>query len=65
MGDRFYTQQKNYKPKRVLKKDIIAEFEEFAGQEILGLDRMTILHIELLLKFVKALKRETEKNNEH
>lgn len=42
MGDRFYDQQKNYKPKRRLKKDIIANFESLLGQEVKGLDRLTI-----------------------
>ena len=43
MGDRFYMQQKNYKPKRRLKKDVIAKLiRVLNGNEVKGLDRLTI-----------------------
>ena len=43
MGDRFYQQQKEYKPKRRLKKDIIAHLTRVLnGNEVKGLDRCTI-----------------------
>lgn len=42
VGDRFYEQQKKYKPKRRLKKDIIFEFERMIGARVDGLDRLTI-----------------------
>jgi hypothetical protein len=48
MGDRFYEQQKNYKPKRRLKKDVIAEVHKLLGAEVPGLDRMTIASIDAL-----------------
>lgn len=48
MGDRFYEQQKNHKPKRVLKKDVIAELETLLGDKTEGLDRMTIPNIQKL-----------------
>jgi len=63
MGDRFYMQQKNYKPKRRLKKDVIAEFEQVAGQKIEGLDRMTIPSLEALLSFTKYMKAEIGRLN--
>ena len=34
MGDRFYEQQGKFKPKRVLKKDIIIEINEILGAEV-------------------------------
>ena len=42
MGDRFYQQQKEYKPKRRLKKDVIAELDSILGHHVEGLDRCTI-----------------------
>lgn len=42
MGDRFYMQQKLHKPKRVLKKDVVAEVHTILGTEVPGLDRCTI-----------------------
>jgi hypothetical protein len=42
MGDRFYAQQKNYKPKRRLKRDIVMEVEAILGQQVEGLDKLTI-----------------------
>ena len=53
MGDRFYMQQKNHKPKRVLKKDVIADLQELLGREVKGVDRMTIPHIEELIEAVE------------
>lgn len=70
MGHRFYTQrdnlqskffgkghtmvQKTEKPKRVLKKDVVAEFEKLVGCECPGLDRLTIAAIEHLQAAVEA-----------
>lgn len=42
MGDRFYQQQKNYKPKRRLKADVVVEVEALLGTKVDGLDRLTI-----------------------
>jgi len=66
MGDRFYIQRdkkeakyfgkgkymKTEKVKRVLKKDIITEFESLVGQEVPGLDRMTVVAIQHLHQVV-------------
>ena len=42
MGDRFYQQQKEHKPGRRLKKDVIAELTKVLGdREVKGLDRCT------------------------
>lgn len=50
MGDRFYIQQKNYKPKRRLKKDVIAELTRVLnGNEVKGLDRCTIATLDELI----------------
>ena len=48
MGDRFYMQQKNHKPKRRLKKDVIADIHKLLGEEVPGLDRMTIPSLDAL-----------------
>ncbi len=49
MGDRFYKAQKKAPKRRVLKKDVIADFERLIGSETIpGLDRMTITAIENL-----------------
>jgi len=53
MGDRFYIQQKNYKPKRRLKKDIIAKlFRVLNGNEVKGLDRLTIQSLDDLTETI-------------
>lgn len=52
MGDRFYQQQKDYKPKRVLKKDIIPEIEAALECEIQGLDKCTVATLETLARAV-------------
>jgi len=46
--------QKTEKPKRVLKKDVVAEFEKLVGCECPGLDRLTIAAIEHLRAIVEA-----------
>ena len=57
MGDRFYEQQKKYKPKRRLKKDIIIEFQRLIGARVDGLDRLTIKALDELTEAVdRALK---------
>lgn len=53
MGDRFYMEQKAYKPPRRYKKDAIAEVEELLGQKVNGLDRMTIAAIDDLHEAIK------------
>lgn len=55
MGDRFYEQQKVYKPKRMLKKDYIAEVSTLLGQDISGLDKCTIATLEDLIDAIKAI----------
>jgi len=74
MGDRFYTERDNIqskyfgrgkhmpnkteKPKRILKKDIIAEFESLVGQEVPGLDRMTVASIQHLHTAIVSYGKE-------
>ena len=41
MGDRFYEQQKNYKPVKRLKKDILVDVNQLLGTEVKGLNRCT------------------------
>jgi len=53
MGDRFYMQQKNYKPKRRLKKDVIKELEEVLGSHVEGMDRLTIKALDDLITTIK------------
>ena len=52
MGDRFYTQQKIHKPKRVLKADVIKQLQKALGREIGGLDRLTIKTLEELIEVI-------------
>ena len=62
MGDRFYEQQNEHfnrargqkrmppeKPKRKLKKDIVAEIDNALKSSLKGLDKMTIADLEKLL----------------
>ena len=57
MGDRFYQQQKEHKPGRRLKKDIIAELTKvLGGREVKGLDRCTIQTLDDLIDAVKRAK---------
>jgi hypothetical protein len=53
MGDRFYMQQKNHKPKRRLKKDIIAELDDVLGTHIEGMDRLTIKTLDKLIEHIR------------
>lgn len=56
MGDRFYEQQKKHKPKRRLKKDVIAEITAMlGGREIKGLDRCTIATLD---EVIEAIRQE-------
>jgi aspartyl/asparaginyl-tRNA synthetase len=56
MGDRFYMQQKLHKPKRVLKKDVIAELDEvLGGTRIEGMDRLTIKTLRELIIAIRWL----------
>jgi hypothetical protein len=48
MGDRFYMQQKNYKPKRRLKADVIAEIDILLNEHVEGLDKCTIATLDAL-----------------
>jgi hypothetical protein len=50
MGDRYYIQQKEHKPKRILKKDVIAEINENLSAGIVGLDKCTITTLTQLLE---------------
>ena len=54
MGDRFYEQQTKYKPKRILKKDVITEIDKILGVNILGLDKCTIATLNQLLEAINA-----------
>jgi len=53
MGDRFYEQRDKFKPKRVLKKDIIAEINEILSVEMLGLDKCTIATLTQLTEAIE------------
>lgn len=57
MGDRFYTQQKSFKPKRVLKKDIIVELDELLSVHVDGIDRLTIKALNDLIDAIKVVKK--------
>lgn len=59
MGDRFYEQQKKYKPKRRLKKDVIAEITKLLSTEIKGLDRCTIATLDELILVLRG-KNDTD-----
>ena len=59
MGDRFYMAQKNYKPKRRLKKDIIAELYLVLGKEVAGLDRLTIETLDNLDSVIRGIRNGT------
>ena len=56
MGDRFYEQQTKYKPKRILKKDIIAEIIENLGGDVVGLDKCTVVTLNQLLERIINVK---------
>lgn len=59
MGDRFYMQQKNHKPKRRLKKDVIAEVTQaLNGRQVNGLDRCTIQTLDDLIEAIQRVKYE-------
>ena len=59
MGDRFYMQQKDYKPGRRLKKDVIAELTHVLnGRKIDGLDRCTIKTLDDLIEAIQRVKYE-------
>lgn len=60
MGDRFYMQQKEYKPKRVLKKDVIARLHKILGYEVEGLDRLTIKSLDELTMAVASLRSQVK-----
>ena len=54
MGDRFYEQQKAYKPKRRLKKDVIADLYALLGVEkIDNIDRLTIKGLDQLTEAIE------------
>ena len=54
MGDRFYMQQKNHKPKRRLKKDVIADLYTLLGvDEIKNIDRLTLEGLDQLIEAVE------------
>jgi hypothetical protein len=53
MGDRFYEQQGKHKPKRILKKDIIAEINEILRVEMLGLDKCTVATLTQLTEAIE------------
>ncbi len=53
MGDRFYEQQKKYKPKRRLKADIVADIETFLGYEVPGLEKCTIATLNKLFDSIQ------------
>ena len=56
MGDRFYMQQKDYKPGRILKRDIIPEIHSLLNREIEGLDKLTIKSLTELTEAIKGMK---------
>lgn len=60
MGDRFYMQQKNFKPKRKLKKDVIAEITALLGVEVEGLDKCTIATLDALIVAITNKQYEVD-----
>lgn len=60
MGDRFYMQQKNHKPKRRLKKDVIARLHTILGYKVEGLDRLTIKSLDELTTAVASLRSQVK-----
>ena len=60
MGDRFYTAQKNYKPKRRLKKDVIQELDEVLGSHVEGMDRLTIKALDDLIEAIQIKMYQQE-----
>lgn len=69
MGDRFYNQQNEYlgrtranksapKPKRKLKKDYVAQVAEILGEEVPGLDKLTIASLEALIDAIQRTKND-------
>lgn len=59
MGDRFYMQQKNHKPKRRLKADVIAEIDVLLNEHVEGLDKCTIATLDALASAI--LSSHTDK----
>ena len=53
MSDRWYNQQKNYKPKRRLKRDVVADLEQLLNTKIDGLDRATIATLDALIEAIE------------
>lgn len=53
VGDRFYNQQKNYKPKRIKKSEYIEDLETLLGEPIVSIDRMTIPGIQKLIELIE------------
>ena len=60
MGDRFYMQQKAYKPPRRFKKDFIEEIEGMLSKEISGLDKCTMATLEALQEAIYAAINRAE-----
>jgi len=54
MGDRFYMQQKEYKPKRRLKADVIADITNLLGRTVPGLDKCTIATLDELTDAIRS-----------
>jgi hypothetical protein len=54
VGDRFYDQQKAYKPKRRLKADIIKELDEVLGSHVEGMDKLTIKTLDELIEALRC-----------
>lgn len=52
MGDRFYIQQKNHKPGRRLKVDVVAELDAALGSHVEGMDRLTIKALDELIEAI-------------
>ena len=48
MGDRFYEEQKRFKPTRRLKRDIVVEVNRLLPAEVPGLDKLTKNSLEIL-----------------
>jgi hypothetical protein len=58
MGDRYYKQQKEYKPKRRFKKDIIKELDILLNHHIDGIDRLTIKALDDLIEAIRRKYHE-------
>ena len=58
MGDRFYSQQKNHKPVRRFKADVLKELDAVLGVHVDGMDRLTIKALDELISAIRCKSNE-------